>query len=94
MALPFLRDELDLMAGPQGADGQPTWTLHDPVRHQFFRIDWLTFEILSRWSLGDPDAIAQSIATRTTLHPQPSDIQQVQDYLVDLASYIKRIVKL
>ena len=61
MALPPLRDELDLMPGPRLADGQPSWTLHDPVRHQYFRIDWLTFEILCRWSLGNPEAIAQSL---------------------------------
>ena len=81
MALPPLRDELDLMPGPRLADGQPSWTLHDPVRHQYFRIDWLTFEILSRWSLGDPRAIAESIATRTTLQPSADDVQQVLSFL-------------
>ena len=81
MALPPLRDELDLLPGPRLADGQPSWTLHDPVRHQYFRIDWLTFEILCRWSLGNPEAIAQSIATRTTLHPSADDVQQVLSFL-------------
>ncbi len=83
MSLPPLREELALMPGPQGADGQPSWTLHDPVRHQFFRIDWLTFEILSRWSLRDPRAIAESISDRTTLHPVPADIEQVLRFLTD-----------
>ncbi len=83
MALPALREELDLLPGPQGADGHPTWTLHDPVRHQFFRIDWLTFEILSRWSLGDAPSIAQNIRTLTTLQPQAEAVHQVLRFLVD-----------
>ncbi len=83
MALPPLRDELDLLPGPRLGDGQPAWTLHDPVRHQYFRIDWLTFEILSLWSLGDARAIAESIATRTTLHPTPEDVAQVLRFLTD-----------
>lgn len=83
MALPALREELDLLPGPRGADGHPTWTLHDPVRHQFFRIDWLTFEILSRWSLGDAPSIAQSICARTPLQPQAEAVHQVLRFLVD-----------
>ncbi|HLA35106.1 MAG TPA: hypothetical protein VJ001_09625 [Rhodocyclaceae bacterium] len=43
MPLPILREELALYPGPHLADGQPSWTLHDPVRNQFFRIDWLVF---------------------------------------------------
>ncbi|MEY2617762.1 MAG: hypothetical protein RL522_764 [Pseudomonadota bacterium] len=81
MSLPPLREELALLPGPHLADGQPSWTLHDPVRHQFFRIDWLTFEILARWSLGDAQTIAHSITTRTTLHPQADDVQQVLEFL-------------
>ena len=49
MALPILREELALFPSPHLADGQPSWTLHDPVRNQFFQLDWLSFEILSRW---------------------------------------------
>ncbi|MEY4710581.1 MAG: hypothetical protein RIS88_31 [Pseudomonadota bacterium] len=83
MALPPLREELALMPGPRLADGQPSWTLHDPVRHQFYRIDWMTFEILSRWSLGDPAAIAASVATRTTLQADPQAVEQVSRFLVE-----------
>ena len=71
MPLPDLREELDLLPGPPLADGQPSWTLHDPVRNQFFRIDWTTFEILSRWSLDDLQAIAEDVSNSTTLHITP-----------------------
>ena len=77
MGWPQLREELALYPGPQLYDGQPSWTLHDPVRNQFFRLDWLTFEILRLWSKGDPDAIIAEISESTTLQPDMSDIEMV-----------------
>lgn len=83
MAWPRLREELALLSGPNLPDGQPSWTLHDPVRNQFFRLDWLTFEILSLWSLGDPEAIAQAVSESTTLHPDAEDVEAVVRFLVE-----------
>ncbi len=81
--LPPLREELALLPGAVLPDGQPSWTLHDPVRNLFFRLDWLTFEILSRWSMGVVDAIVQSIATATTLKPNVKEVEQVAQFLTD-----------
>src|SRR3569832_2489690 len=75
--LPALREELTLYAGPAAGNGAPTWSLLDPTRNQFFRIDWLTFEILSRWDMDDPQAIAASIRRDTTLDIEKSDLEQV-----------------
>ena len=77
MSLPPLREELDLIPGPNLADGQPSWTLHDPVRNLFFRIDWLTLEILTRWSMSDPRLIAEDVCNYTTLSIGPEDVQDV-----------------
>lgn len=83
MPLPPLREELAINPGPRLLDGQPSWTLHDPVRNQFFRIDWLTFEILRRWSLLDPESIAHSIREETALEPDAQDIVAVIQFLSD-----------
>lgn len=83
MALPALREELDLFAGPQQANGHPSWVLQDPVRQQFFRIDWLTFEILSRWSLNDPAAIIHAIERDTPLDVDASDLEKTIRFLSD-----------
>lgn len=83
MALPRLREELDLLPGPTLPDGQPSWTLHDPVRNLFFRIDWPTFEVLSRWSLGDFGAIARAIESATPLHLGAADVENVAQFLVE-----------
>src|SRR3569832_36493 len=81
--LPALREELTLYAGPAAGNGAPTWSLLDPTRNQFFRIDWLTFEILSRWDMDDPQAIAASIRRDTTLDIEKSDLEQVLKFLSD-----------
>jgi putative peptide zinc metalloprotease protein len=81
--LPVLREELALYAGPPTNDGAPTWSLHDPVRNLFFRIDWLSFEMLSRWHLGDPTAILDAIADETPIEPQEEDFANLAKFLVD-----------
>lgn len=83
MPLPLLREELALYCGPNLSDGQPSWTLHDPVRNQFFRIDWLTFEIISRWPMDELQAIADAVNLDTTLRPDAADVEMVARFLVD-----------
>lgn len=82
MALPRLREELDLMPGPGLSDGQPSWTLHDPVRNLFFRIDWPTLEMLTRWHIDDAEKIAQDVNDYTTLSLTAEDVQAVAQFMV------------
>lgn len=82
MALPRLRDELDLLPGPALTDGQPSWTLHDPVRNLFFRIDWPTLEVLQRWDMDDPQRIADDVCAQTTMSLGVDDVVQVAQFLV------------
>lgn len=79
--LPALRQELKLHAGPMDATGAPSWVLHDPVNHRFFEIGWPAFEILSRWSMRDPAAIAASIRAATTLSLDEEDVLGVLRFL-------------
>jgi len=81
LSLPSIREELDLLAGPVLSDGQPSWTLHDPERNQFFRIDWLTFEILTRWKLANPELIAERVQQASTLRPEVADVVRVARFL-------------
>lgn len=81
MSLPPLREELALLPGPPLSDGQPSHTLHDPVRNLFFQIDWTSFEILCRWALGSPDAIARSVCDETTLQIGAPDVEGVVLFL-------------
>lgn len=79
--LPALREELALLPGPRLADGQPTWTLHDPVRNLFFQIDWPSFEILRRWLWAEPSAIVGDIEAETTLQVGQQDVEAMLQFL-------------
>lgn len=79
--LPALREEIGLYRAAPGADGAPAWSLYDPVRNLYFRIDWLSFEILRRWHLGRPDTIAANISAATTIEAEPGDVEAVTLFL-------------
>ncbi len=79
--LPPLREELELLPGPPLADGQPSWTLHDPSRNQFFQIDWPSMEMLSRWPLGSPEALLASTEQETTLRLDGTDLLNLLGFL-------------
>lgn len=81
--LPTLREELDLLRGPHLPDGQPTWTLHDPLRNQFFQLDWPSFEILRRWHLGDAASIVDDVRNATTLQIGVGDVEALANFLQD-----------
>jgi putative peptide zinc metalloprotease protein len=81
LRLPPLREELALREGPRAHDGQPGWILHDPSRNRFFRLDWLTFEIVQRWSLRDPAQIARHITEHTPLQAGVGDVEAVLKFL-------------
>lgn len=82
-SLPALREELAIYPGPVQRDGPPTWTLHDPTRNAFFRIDWQTFEILKHWSLGEPAAIAAAVQAISPLNPTVDDVADVGNFLAE-----------
>ena len=81
LRLPPLREELSLHAGPALATGEPSYTLEDPVRNQFFRIDWLTFEVLRRWSRGTPQRVLDDIEHATPLDIGLYEIEAVLSFL-------------
>jgi len=77
-----LREELILRQGASGLFGAPGWIVEDPTANRFFRLGWLEFEVLSRWGMANPEAIANSIAAETTLHPGADDVVKVLNFAV------------
>ena len=75
-SLPALREDLRLHEVAPGRDGEPAWSIQDPVTNRFYRIGWLEFECLLRWP-GDPAAIAEDIARST---PLAADKELVEDF--------------
>lgn len=79
--LPPLRQELAIHPGPTGADGAPSWTLHDPSDNRFFQISWTAFEILSRWRIAQVSALLEALRRETTLDVGTEDIEAVFNFL-------------
>jgi putative peptide zinc metalloprotease protein len=81
-ALTPLRQEIGLFPGPPALDGSPSWTLHDPSAHRFYRIGWPEFEILSRWDGGSAEEIAARIRAETTLALDGEDVEEFGRFLM------------
>lgn len=82
LALPALREDLGLHPGPVLNNGAPTWVIEDPVRGRFFRIGWLEFELLSRWSCGDARTLLGLVAQQTLLRPTLQEVFAVRQFLL------------
>ena len=80
---PKLREDLTLYPGPADQGGAPTWTLHDPVRNQYFQIDWVAFEIISRLDLKDAGVICNLIGQQTTLMVDLDNVEATLKFLSD-----------
>ena len=79
--LPPLRDDLKLLPGPS-FQGAQTWTLYDPVRGRYFRIDRQAFELLARWPMGDAVTVRRIVAEETPFTPAAADLDDFSKFLL------------
>jgi putative peptide zinc metalloprotease protein len=81
IALPVLRDDLQLTTGPTAADGSPSWTIYDPLRNRYFRIGWAAFQMLSFWAAGSIRSLQNQLKINTTCELKESDIREFIRFL-------------
>ncbi|NGZ05233.1 MAG: HlyD family efflux transporter periplasmic adaptor subunit [Magnetococcales bacterium] len=79
--LPPIREEITLHPAPAAPDGSPAWTMADPARNLFFRINWPVFEILARWHEHKEERIVERILSETSLTVDAEDVQAVRRFL-------------
>lgn len=80
--LPRLSSDLKLVKGEPDEDGAPTWRLYNPVSHQYFKIGWVEFEYLSRFSLyTDYGGLRQALIEQTTLEPDEDVFRELLLFL-------------
>jgi putative peptide zinc metalloprotease protein len=79
--LPQLRDELRLLPAAANHDGSPAWMVNDPVSNRFYRIGWVDFELLLRWSMGTETALIASVNAETTLTIEAADVAGLVQFL-------------
>jgi len=49
--------------------------------YKFLNVGWLEFEIIQRFSYGNPANIAAAICSETTLYAEPTDVENLIEYL-------------
>jgi len=79
-----LREDLRLHESSPDRDGAPSWSIQDPVTNRFFRIGWLEYECLLRWSGAAGNsaaAIAADIASHTPLAADEEQVTQFARFL-------------
>ena len=79
--LPQLRQELELIEDGSGAGGSPSWLIHDPVRNQYFHLDWVSFEMLRCWGKVTPDELLQAVHERGRVHVGEADLNYLLQFL-------------
>lgn len=79
--LPPLREELRLLPAAANRDGTPAWMVQDPVNNRFFRIGWLDFELLLRWTQESAERLVESVNTETTLTVGVADVDGLLRFL-------------
>lgn len=81
--LPVLRSELILEPVQFEKNGQPKWTLQDPIRGKYYRLGWLEFELLSRWDCNDVNQLVTRTNAETTLHVNRSHVDSLLTMLAN-----------
>lgn len=76
-----LREDIRLLNSTPNKNGAPTWMIHDPIAGRFFRIGWLEFEMLKRWSTRNVKKIIEDIRRSTMLKPQLTDFVKMHKFL-------------
>lgn len=76
IALPALREDLQIVRGGTSYSGAPVWIVLDPIRNRFFRITYELFQLLSLWnkakSAGDLSTMVDRQFGRQL---EPSELQ-------------------
>jgi putative peptide zinc metalloprotease protein len=81
LALPLLRDDLQILSGTPTAEGVPTWNILDPVRQQYFQIGWSAFQLLSQWHLGSATRLIDMVSRSTTVKATQRDVMELIQFL-------------
>lgn len=79
--LPELRQELELIEGATCAGGSPGWLIHDPVRNQYFHLDWASFELLRCWGPIAPAALLEQVRERGQVHVGEAELNHLIQFL-------------
>ena len=79
--LPPLRDDLQIVKGMPTLQGEPTWTIVDPVRNKYMQIGWGAYQMLTRWNTGTTEQLLTRIADETTYPVTKKEVDELIIFL-------------
>ena len=83
LALPQLRNDIQLNEAPSETEGSPSWTIYDPAANKYYKIGWLEFEALSRFkNCQSVNQLVEKIDNETSLNPDGETVQELVLFLV------------
>ncbi len=81
MALPRLREELQLLRRGTGKHGEPIWLIFDPARHRYFKIGRQAYELLRHWHAQTSDALLSIVNADNRMRADGSDVERLVRFL-------------
>ncbi len=80
-SVPALRSDLKLQPVTVDSVGTPNWIIRDSLRTRYFKIGWVEYELLARWTLGLSEKIIESVNAETTLTVTRTDLSNLVEFL-------------
>lgn len=81
--LAVLREDIEIVSQDDDRQGQRFWTVFDPLRHRFFRLNWQSVDLLRQWPKAGTDRTAEQLA-RVIDNPSlgRNEIEALESFLV------------
>ena len=84
LVLPCLRQDIDIQTDYDSSTGQPSFVIHDPLQHRYFKIDAATHQVLNHWQPGqEAEAFSEDLKTSLNLEVSAEQIKQLIQFLVN-----------
>ena len=80
--VPTLRQDLKLLESWATRNGEPTWTIFDPLRNHYFRIGRTSFVFLSFWNLSNIGDIKLAAENRLKRGVEPEELGNFIKFLL------------
>jgi len=81
--LPALREDIQLLPGTRSWNGEPTWTLADPLRSRFFQLSERDIKLLRQWRKGTPAAILAAARSEEGLEADLDEVSTLLTFLIN-----------
>lgn len=83
-----LRQDLELYPASADKQGEPSWTLYDPVKNSFYRLGWMEVEILQLLGQAERLSDAETLTQQLNQHlGQSYPLASVQQFLLFLTEH-------